>query len=77
MTNIIRKYEEVACPTCGAQPGQSCISKQSGRDLETQNKKRARVRSANYAHTERMQRYEKKTYRPIDHKGWPVGRSPE
>lgn len=71
-----RKYELVACPTCGALAGESCISRQTGGDLESQNKKQRR-RRANYAHAERMQRYEKKSNRPIQHTAWPVGRSPE
>lgn len=72
---MTRKYEQVSCPTCGAGIGEFCISKQTGGDLHTQNKKR-RERRANYAHTERMRKYDKGAGAPLDYKGWPIGKSP-
>lgn len=72
-----RDYERVVCPNCGAGPGESCISRQTGKSLEAYNEKRKRGHKANYAHTERMRNYERVHCKPLVHTAWPVGRSPE
>jgi hypothetical protein len=69
----MRQYEEVSCPTCGALPGECCISKKSGQKLEVFNEKRRRGHKSHYAHAERMAAY-KRDNKPLAWTGWPIGR---